>query len=142
MNDRMSIAAVQNAYGVALDQRDFDALSEVFVADCVVHFAPDRTWAGRAEFQRWAADFHVPIPVTLHQVSSHAASVDGDHATASCGLHALLVGHRGFAVVHVFARYTDELVRQVDGWRIVRRRSDVLRRVEVPAAHVRATDGV
>jgi ketosteroid isomerase-like protein len=132
MTDLAAIAAIQNAYGVALDEREFDALAAVFVEDCVVHFAPDRTWAGRTEFQRWAADFHVPIRATLHQISGHTARVDGHRATARCALHAVLVGYLGLTAVHVFARYTDELMRDVDGWRIVRRRSDVLRRVEQP----------
>jgi hypothetical protein len=133
MDDRAEIMSVQNAYAVALDTRDFGQLRQVFVPDCEVSFGPGRTWHSLDSFIAWAEEFHTPIGATAHHIATHSAEVHDGRADASCYLHAVLVGFGELAVSHVFGRYTDEFVHTDEGWRIARRRSEVLWRQETPA---------
>ncbi len=116
-----AIMAVQNAYAVALDTRDWPALRDCFTPDASIRFGIPARVGTLEEFMAWAPPFHADFAATLHQVSTHHAVPRGDTAIASCSLHALLLGADHEIVMAVFGRYDDEFVRTGGRWRIRRR---------------------
>lgn len=112
------IAAVENAYAAAIDRRDWPALQRCFTEDATITFGRPATRGSRAEFLAWAPRFHNSLGPTLHQVSTHTATVTGPAATARCHLHAVLVDPDGGGALSVFGWYDDELVRTDGEWRI------------------------
>jgi hypothetical protein len=119
--DLIEIATVQNTYAVAIDTRDWVLLERCFSPDAQIRYGRPARTTGRAEFVTWAPEFHDPLGPTLHQNSSHRAIVDGDHATGSCYLHAVLVSADETRAESVYGAYTDEFTRGTDGWQISRR---------------------
>ena len=121
-DDAAAVIAVQNAYAVAIDTHDWPALGACFADDASIGFGRPARTGGRDEFVAWAQPFHEALGPTLHQNSSHQVSVQGDTATATCYLHAVLVDADGAGATSIFGRYDDELVRGERGWLIRRRR--------------------
>jgi hypothetical protein len=119
--DLIKIATVQNTYAVAIDTRDWGLLETCFSSDAQIRYGRPARTTGRAEFIKWAPEFHDPLGPTLHQNSSHRAVVDGDHATWSFHLHAVLVAADGESAESVYGTYTDEFTRGPNGWQISRR---------------------
>lgn len=134
--DLIAISAVQNTYAVAIDTRDWGLLETCFSPAAQIRYGRPARTTGREEFLTWAPEFHDPLGPTLHQNSSHRAVVDGDHATGSCYLHAVLVAADGQSAESVYGTYTDEFTRGPDGWQISQRsfRAAWLTRTTRPAA--------
>jgi ketosteroid isomerase-like protein len=123
--DVLAVMAVQNAYGVAIDRRDWAALRECFTSDAeFIKFGRPPRQGSINEFIEWAPAFHADYARTLHQMTTHQVSVHGDAASGSCYLHAVLVDAARQTAESVFGRYTDEFVRDRSGWRIRRRKFD------------------
>ncbi|WP_163550423.1 nuclear transport factor 2 family protein, partial [Candidatus Frankia nodulisporulans] len=133
--DVQAIIGVQNAYAVAIDQRDWPALRACFAPHARVGFGRPARLAPLEEFLAWAPPFHAALGPTLHQVSTHhvrpdagddqAAAVVGGGALAlaeaSCYLHAVLVSADLASCQTVFGRYRDQFVHLAGRWVIQRR---------------------
>jgi ketosteroid isomerase-like protein len=122
MEDVAVIAAVQNAYAVAIDSRNWAALRDCFMDDASIGFGRPARIGGLEEFLEWAPAFHADLGETLHQITTHQARLGDGDAIASCYLHALLLDAGGGASTSVFGRYDDVFTRVDGGWRIRRRR--------------------
>ncbi|SEO49512.1 SnoaL-like domain-containing protein [Trujillonella endophytica] len=120
--DVTAVIGVQNAYAVAIDTHDWPALRACFADDASIGFGRPARTGGPDEFLEWAPAFHEALGPTLHQNSSHRVRIDGDAATATAYLHAVLVDADGAGATSIFGRYDDELVRAGAGWLIRRRR--------------------
>jgi SnoaL-like domain len=116
-----AVAAVQNAYASAIDRRDWAALRHCFSADARIKYGRPLRFGDLEEFLAWAPLFHDALGDTLHQVSTHTATVNDRTATASCYLHAVLMEADRSGAVEIFGRYQDELVVADDRW-VIRRR--------------------
>jgi hypothetical protein len=116
-----AIAAVQNAYAMAIDRRDWVALRRCFAADAQIKYGRPARSGDLEESLAWAPQFHGVLGETLHQVSTHTATVDDRTAAASCYLHAVLMEADGSGALEIFGRYEDELVVADDRW-VIRRR--------------------
>jgi hypothetical protein len=120
--DGWAIVALQNAYAVAIDRKDWAALRGCFAPDATISFGMPLGVGNLDEFMEWAPEFHGQLARTLHQLSTHQVAVRGEVAAASCYLHALLIDATRENATSVFGRYDDELVRAGDHWAIRRRR--------------------
>ena len=130
--ERLAIAELQNAYGTAIDQRRWDLLADCFTTQCDVDFGRVGRWTTPQDFVAWADAFHTPLGRTLHQMSTHTATIDGTTATASCYLHAVLTRLTDAPVLHVYSRYLDEVVLTPAGWRLRRRTFESVWRSDDP----------
>jgi ketosteroid isomerase-like protein len=113
-----AVVAVQNAYAVAIDRRDWDALRRCFTEDATITFGMRLERAGLDAFMAWAPPFHERLARTLHQITTHSVQVDGASATASCYLHAILVEPDESETASIYGYYHDTLVRSDEDWRI------------------------
>ena len=124
MSDLLAIRDVQNQYGVAIDFRQWHDLEQCFSAECDIDYGVRGRWSRASDFVRWAAEYHEPLGPTLHQMSSHTATVTSASATASCYVHALLTTADRASATHVYARYQDELTKADGIWVIVHRSTE------------------
>jgi SnoaL-like domain len=128
-HDRWALRDLVDGYAVAVDERDQAAFVALFTPDAqLTTFDAD----GRASRTYTGHDDLAAIPValarydrTLHLVSTHRVTVDGDHAvgTAYCEAHHLRTAadstYRSDRVL--FIRYDDRYARRGSGWLIVAR---------------------
>jgi hypothetical protein len=120
--DVAAVMAAQNAYAVAIDTHDWPGLRSCFSDDASIGFGRPLRIGSLDDFMTWAPEFHEQLGPTLHQNSTHRVKLEGDRATASCYLHAVLVDADGRGATSIFGRYDDELVRGDRGWVIRQRR--------------------
>jgi len=124
-HDVLEIRAVIDRYATAVDRRDWELARTCFTEDCTADYGRSGSWAGREVLVTALDDMHRDLGPTMHRITNHDVQVDGDTATATSYLDAMLqVEHRGFDLLHVLGRYSDLLVRTEDGWRISVRRVD------------------
>jgi hypothetical protein len=126
LTDRQALVDLAVAYSYALDDRRFDDLDDVFLADATADLG--RRLEGRAAIKDRIRDALVPLDASQHLVATHQVQVDGDRATGRCYLQAQHVraGAEGGARFMVGGRYEDRYVRTADGWRIEHRTLVVL----------------
>jgi hypothetical protein len=118
--DRAVIASLQDAYGIAVDRRNWDLFRELFTTDIVAEY-PKGTFNG---IDHWVEEFiaiHLRYTTTAHSMTNHMADVDGDRATASCYGVITLARPDGF-IIDSRTFYEDQLTRAGGRWRIAKRR--------------------
>lgn len=128
--DKEAIENVYIRYCEIVDSKDFDAMDEVFTADCVGDYTqalgPDVISPNRASL---IASMHANLGPTSHCGATHhnvmnfRIAVDGDTATAKVHYYAVHRGRGEFAgaLYSMWGEYQDDLVRTAEGWRVSRR---------------------
>ena len=126
----------RDAFALAIDTADFEALREVFTPDATVDFASVGRYvetapavSGIEAILAWFRAALAPFPDVLHFMSNHVIDVDGDEARVLTYMHVLHMGMGGI--------YTASAVRTARGWRIRRFRLDE-RRFDAAAERLRA----
>lgn len=132
--DRVEIGEVLQRYGLALDEKDFDLLDEVFTPDARLRYAmpsppggepPPAAEGGLAQWKAIFRGFLAPFYWTQHLVSPPVVELEGDRARSTCRLLASHVQVRradgGRQLWTVYGVYRDEWLRTAGGWRIARR---------------------
>jgi hypothetical protein len=123
--DVAAIRDVIDRYAVGVDRRDWEMVRSCFTADCSADYGKAGQWTGRDALVTWLDELHREVGPTMHRMTNHLIEVDGDRATATSYLDALLkVEHKGFDLLHVLTIYTDELRRYDGGWRISSRQAE------------------
>lgn len=120
-------------YCAGVDRHDVALMLSAFHPDAIDEHGPFR---GDPEgFTRWANGFHGDVCVThTHALSTHVASVDGEHATAvSYAVYGLRRrdGHGG-GVACGCAAYHDRFERREGLWRIAHRKVHIEWRGALP----------
>lgn len=121
MSDRLEIQDLLVRYCDAIDERDFDALDDVFLADAFI----DYTEAGGAkgtlpEIKTYLARALGQFSKCQHMIGLPRIKIEGDTATARTTLYNPMVLEYNGAPHTFFVGmwYCDELVRTDKGWRI------------------------
>jgi ketosteroid isomerase-like protein len=122
-HDVLAIRAVLDRYAAGIDRRDWDRFASCFTEDVVADYGRNGRYTSRGEFVRAFDEMHrPPVGATLHRITNHDITVDGDTAHAISYFDAVLrVEHKGFQLLHAIGTYTDDLRRGDDGWRITHR---------------------
>ena len=126
--DLADIRALVDAYAIAMDRCDLEAFPRLFVPDgALVVKAPGR--------EKPLGIFQGPDPdgigliarllgelydATLHNITTQAAEVEGDHATGTtyCLAYHVVAGEGPRTLETLGVRYEDEFVRTPEGWRM------------------------
>jgi len=128
LSDRFEIQDLLVAYTQAIDQKDFDALDDLFTEDAII----DYTEAGGAkgnltEIKSYLARALEKFPSMQHMLGLPQIKIDGDRATARTLCFNPMVteidGDRNVFFVGLW--YDDTLQRTDKGWRIATRSEDV-----------------
>jgi ketosteroid isomerase-like protein len=125
MSDRLEIMDLLASYSHAIDQRDWDALDDVFTPDALI----DYTEMGGSRGDLVATKGFLAKAMTnfagfQHMVATSKLSFDGDLATGRTICHNPMVIDKGNGETHVFfcgLWYCDTFVRTDAGWRIKER---------------------
>jgi hypothetical protein len=117
--DRAAIASLQDAYGVAVDRRNWDLFRQLFTIDVVARY-PAGEYAGIEEWVDRFIVIHRRYTTTHHSITNHLCVVEGDRATASCYGVITLARPDGY-IIDSRTVYEDALVRVGGQWRIAER---------------------
>jgi 3-phenylpropionate/cinnamic acid dioxygenase small subunit len=123
IEDRVAIVDVTFAYAWALDMKQWDELTDVFLPDATAELSSPMLHGVEAIQQRVASALTL-LDASQHLISNHQVEVDGDTARCRCQLSAQHVrrGVEGGETFIVGGRYEDDLVRTPAGWRIRHRK--------------------
>ena len=115
VDDRQQLAELLSRYGMAVDDRDFDAIGR--------QFAPDGEFHG-VKGRQQIVDFYRARTSTFSTSSHYALTwhfdfTDDDHASGVVNAHAeLCIGGK---TVRLALRYLDRYVRSPQGWQFQQR---------------------
>ncbi|TMK18726.1 MAG: nuclear transport factor 2 family protein [Actinobacteria bacterium] len=119
--DRLAIDDLMDAYAVALDTKDWDALRTLFVPGAVVDYTEEGGVRGSIDDAiGWFQMAMGAFTASQHFVTNRRVRVSGDDATASAYIFSPLGapnGNGGLTLVFAGGSYEDELRRTPDGWR-------------------------
>ena len=124
ISDRLEIQDLMVRYSYAIDNRDWDALDDVFTPDAHIDYSVFGGSVGNLAETKAFLTEAMPMFTTLqHMVSGTTIAFDGDTATAKTQCHnPMTMGDTENPDLMVCGLwYVDKLVRTADGWRIEER---------------------
>lgn len=119
--DRQDITDVVNRFAIGIDRRDWPLFRTAFTEGCHVRMGDYGTFDGVDAITAFEESSHEHAGLTLHRMTNHAITVDGDRATARTYVDAWITGATDDSGINAIGFYDDELVRTDLGWRISRR---------------------
>src|SRR5262245_57009229 len=113
-------------YGRYLDAGDIDAYASLFADDGEILLGPLGRAKGRAAIRELMSKALAGRKgSSYHIVSSPQVALDGDHATATVMWSVVARTAEGSAALTMVGHHADELRREPQGWRFVRRKGYV-----------------
>ncbi len=124
ISDRLEIQDLFARYCFAIDDRNWNALDEVFTPDAKIDYSETGGAKGNfAEIKLWLPEALSRFPKYQHMVATTQLSLEGDLATSRTILFNPMVydvaGMRQVFFIGLW--YRDQLVRTAKGWRIASR---------------------
>ena len=125
ISDRLEIQDLFARYSIAIDEREYDALYNVFTPDAII----DYTEAGGAkgtpdQIKPWLKNAMKRFPNFQHMVATTKLELNGDEARSRTILFNPMIYRKDDGEDQVFfvgLWYRDKLVRTDKGWRIAER---------------------
>ena len=125
ISDRLEIQDLFARYSFAIDDRDWDALDEVFTPDAQIDYAETGGAKGSfEEIKRWLPVALERFPKFQHMVATTKLELNGDRASSRTILFNPMVHQNSDGSSQTFfigLWYRDQLVRTDKGWRIAER---------------------
>lgn len=121
--DRWGLVDLLNAYGGALDDRDWDALAACFAADGSADYGPELgVHHGGAAVAALCRGVLASLDATQHVITNHRFDLRGDAAEVRCHVVAqhTRAGASGGENYTLGGSYRLAAVRDGDAWRIRR----------------------
>jgi len=128
IGDRLAIRELIELYTDAVTRRDWDATGAVFADDAAWSIGPPTNVAleGRRAIVAGLKGMVEPFDVFVQMTHSIVVELDGDRATARTIVHGFGRARDRSTGVFALGAYSDELVRDGDGWLFKSRRFDPL----------------
>jgi 3-phenylpropionate/cinnamic acid dioxygenase small subunit len=120
--DRQDISDLLVRYATGIDRKDWPLFRTVFTGDCELDYGEIGTWSGVDAVAEFMEKAHAMAGHTMHRITNHAISIDGDNAVARSYIDGLIMAADNTSGVNAIGYYDDEIVRTNEGWRIARRR--------------------
>ena len=125
MSDRLEIQDLFTRYCFAIDDRDWEALDDLFTPDAKIDYTATGGSAGSvSEMKQWLDGALGPCAMSQHMVALPNLTFSGDTATSRMILFNPMMMEDGEGKQSTFfcgVWYHDKLVRTADGWRIAER---------------------
>ena len=122
--DKFEIQELLTAYAHAIDERDIDALDDMFTPDAEIDYSSTGGMkGGLGEIKPFLNASLALFKASQHYVTNPKITLTGDTASSKCLLFNPMVMDRDGVSHTLFigAWYHDELVRTENGWRISKR---------------------
>jgi 3-phenylpropionate/cinnamic acid dioxygenase small subunit len=122
-SDHELITDVLVRYATGIDTRDWELFRTCFTKDVHADYGDGvGSWTGVDGITDYMTVMHADMLDTKHRLTNFVIDVDGDSATASTYVHAVLVvTNDPLTWYEPVGRYEDRLVRTSEGWRISHR---------------------
>jgi len=125
VSDRFEVQDLLAEYAHAIDQKNWDALDDIFTDDAFIDYSVMGGAKGSLpEIKKFLAEAMTIFPHTQHLVANMQIRLKGDEGTGRIMCHNPQMMNLGEGKRHVFVLglwYLDEYVRTAKGWRIRRR---------------------
>jgi hypothetical protein len=135
--DRLAIQDTLTRGCTAIDTRRPELFDQVFTPDAVIDYGSLTEPMDYKTFRQWSSDWVAGASENFygwqHLLSNIVVAIDGDTATTAADFYNPLIMNDQ-SVVHAYGRYHDRLVRTGEGWRIVHRRTQAIRKPEAVGA--------
>jgi len=119
---RQDVAEVIVRYATGIDRRDWTALASCFTDDVEADYGDIGSWQGVEEITTWMREIHEGCGHTMHRITNVSVETSDNGVTARSYVDAIVFGPDNRTGANAVGFYDDELVRDGDGWKIVRRR--------------------
>jgi len=122
-SDHELITEVLVRYATGIDTKDWTLFRTCFTDDVQADYGVGvGSWTDVDAITEYMTVMHAEMVDTKHRLTNFVIEVDGDSATASTYVHAVLVvTNDPLTWYEPVGRYEDRLVRTSDGWRISHR---------------------
>ena len=127
LHDQLAIAQLIYRYGEAADNLDAKAMDDCFASNGVLMMGPTSKLEGKFA-EKMFENVHSKYACTMHNVQSHVYTVTKDTASGwsySIASHVKKDGGSYIGQDH-YIRYDDELVREGNKWRFLKRKLQTL----------------
>lgn len=127
--DKAQIAEVLLRYATGIDAKDWALFRTCWTDDVDIDYGDLGTFSDADAFTTLMEQIHGGMGQTYHRISNIVVDVRADGATARSYVHAVLMAVPGDAGswIDALGHYDDELARTADGWRIVKRTTNIAR---------------
>lgn len=127
--DKAQITEVLIRYATGIDFKDWVLFRTCWADEVDIDYGDLGRYTNADEFTALMEQVHGGMGQTYHRISNPAVEVDGNRATARSYVHAVLQAVPGDSNswIDALGHYDDELARTADGWRIVKRTTDIAR---------------
>lgn len=127
--DKAQIAEVLIRYATGIDSKDWALFRTCWADEVDIDYGELGTFTDADAFTTLMEQIHGGMGQTYHRISNIVVDVRADRATARCYVHAVLMAVPGDAGswIDALGHYDDELSRTADGWRIVKRTTNIAR---------------
>jgi 3-phenylpropionate/cinnamic acid dioxygenase small subunit len=122
-SDHDLITDVLVRYATGIDTKNWPLFRTCFTDDVRADYGADvGSWDGVDGITEYMTVMHAEMVDTKHRLTNFVIEIDGDSATASTYVHAVLVvTNDPLTWYEPVGRYEDRLVRTDEGWRISHR---------------------
>jgi ketosteroid isomerase-like protein len=133
ISDRLEIQELMVEYAYAIDNRDWDALDNVFTADAFIDYSEMAGVKGTLpEIKAFLDDAMKQVAACQHGISTTQLKIQGDRAVGrTICTNPMEIGDGGHVML-LGLWYHDEFVRTEKGWRISSRSEENSWRYNVP----------
>ncbi|VEG39815.1 bile acid 7-alpha dehydratase [Mycolicibacterium flavescens] len=127
--DKAQIAEVLIRYATGIDFKDWKLFRTCWADDVDIDYGDLGTFTDADAFTTLMEQIHGGMGQTYHRISNIVVDVSADRATARSYVHAVLkaVPDDDGSWIDALGHYDDELARTADGWRIVKRTTNIAR---------------
>ncbi|WP_165827691.1 nuclear transport factor 2 family protein [Mycolicibacterium sp. GF69] len=127
--DKAQIAEVLIRYATGIDSKDWALFRTCWTDEVDIDYGDLGTFTDADAFTTLMEQIHGGMGQTYHRISNIVVDVQADRATARSYVHAVLMAVPGDtgSWIDALGHYDDELSRTADGWRIVKRTTNIAR---------------
>ncbi|OBI78507.1 nuclear transport factor 2 family protein [Mycobacterium sp. E740] len=128
-DDKAQIAEVLIRYATGIDAKDWALFRTCWADEVDIDYGDLGTFTDADAFTTLMEQIHGGMGQTYHRISNIVVDIADDRATARSYVHAVLMAVPGDSGswIDALGHYDDELSRTADGWRIVKRTTNIAR---------------
>ncbi|KUI01753.1 nuclear transport factor 2 family protein [Mycobacterium sp. IS-3022] len=128
-DDKAQIAEVLIRYATGIDSKDWALFRTCWTDEVDIDYGDLGTFTDADAFTALMEQIHGGMGQTYHRISNIVIDVTADRAAARSYVHAVLmaVPDDSSSWIDALGHYDDELTRAADGWRIVKRTTNIAR---------------